>query len=264
MSLSRVIKSGSFGERPVAAYSFDNFQGRPVQGFHGGADGFMPFFANNVSPPAADEIKEDFADSSFAEGVDEVSGMLMISEEELDLRIQEAYARGIEEERKQADEDLAGICSALTAAVSIVSKLRERIVKESEEELLKLSFMVAKKIIRQEIKQDRQIMTLLVSEALREFPEQHDIVLCLHPEDYKVISSNKELFLSGVGDERQITLKSDEAMTLGGCVVESSAGIIDARIEAQLDEIYRNLIEERSILFDISDADIPKSPQDKD
>jgi flagellar assembly protein FliH len=264
MSLSRVIKSGSYGERPVAAYSYDNFQSRPVQGFHGGGDGFMPSFADNGSPPPADDVQENIADSSFAEGVEENSGMLMISEEELDNRIQEAYARGIEEERKQADEDLAGICSALTAAVSIVSKMRERIVKESEEELLKLAFMVAKKIIRQEIKHDRQIMTLLVSEALREFPEQHDIVLCLHPEDYKVISSNRELFLTGVGDERQITLKSDEAMTLGGCVVESSAGIIDARIEAQLDEIYRNLIEERSILFDISDADASISLQDKD
>jgi flagellar assembly protein FliH len=104
----------------------------------------------------------------------------------------------------------------------------------------------------------------MVGEALREFPEHHDIVLCLHPEDYKVISSNREMFLSGVGEERLITLKSDEAMTLGGCVVESSAGIIDARIEAQLDEIYRNLIEERSILFDISDADAPISLQDKD
>jgi flagellar assembly protein FliH len=179
----------------------------------------------------------------------------MISEEELEGRIQDAYARGVKEERKQADDDLAGICSALTEAVSIVSKLRERVVKESEEELLKLSFMLAKKIIRQEIKHDRQIMTMLVSEALREFPEQHDIVLCLHPEDYKVISSNRELFLAGVGDQRQITLKSDEAMTLGGCVVESSSGIIDARIEAQLDEIYRNLIEGRSLLCDISDAD---------
>jgi len=264
MSLSRVIKSGNCGERPVAAYSFDNFQSRPVQGFHGGGNGFMPFFAEGGSPPPADDVQESFADTSFAEGVDESSGMLMISEEELDNRIQEAYARGVEEERKQADEDLAGICSALTAAVSIVSKLRERIVKESEEELLKLSFMVAKKIIRQEIKQDRQIMTLMVGEALREFPEHHDIVLCLHPEDYKVISSNRELFLSGVGEERLITLKSDEAMTLGGCVVESSAGIIDARIEAQLDEIYRNLIEERSILYDISDANAPISQPEKE
>ena len=134
-----------------------------------------------------------------------------LSEEDLEKRIQDAFTKGVEEERRQADEDLAGICSALTGAISIVSRLRERIVKESEEELLKLAFMVAKKIIRQEIKHDRQILTQLVSEALRVFPEQHDIVVCLHPEDYKVISSNKELFLAGIDEERQITLKPDEA-----------------------------------------------------
>jgi flagellar assembly protein FliH len=256
MSLSRVIKSGNIGDRPVAAYSYDHFQGKQLQGFRGGGDGFMPFFPAGATQTAADDLQEPVADAPFAGGVEENSGMLMISEEELEGKIQDAYARGMKEERKQADDDLAGICSALTEAVSIVSKLRERVVRESEEELLKLSFMLAKKIIRQEIKHDRQIMTMLVGEALREFPEQHDIVLCLHPEDYKVISSNRELFLAGVGDQRQITLKSDEAMTLGGCVVESSSGIIDARIEAQLDEIYRNLIEGRATLYDIADADV--------
>ena len=49
-------------------------------------------------------------------------------------------------------------------------EIREKIIKESEEELLKLAFMVAKKIIRQEIKHDRQILTQLVSEALRDSP----------------------------------------------------------------------------------------------
>jgi len=256
MSSSRVIKSGNYGDRPVAAYSFDNFQRKPLQGFQGGGDGFMPFFPEGAPQSPLDDLREPVAEACFDEAVNDNSGMIMISEDVLESRIQDAYSRGVEEERKQADDDLAGICSALTEAVSIVSKLRERVVKESEEELLKLSFMLAKKIIRQEIKHDRQIMTMLVSEALREFPEQHDIVLCLHPEDYKVISSNRELFLAGVGDQRQITLKSDEAMTLGGCVVESSSGIIDARIEAQLDEIYRNLIEGRATLYDIADADV--------
>ena len=264
MSSSRVIKSGNYGDRPVAAYSFDNFQRKPLQGFQGGGDGFMPFFPEGAPQSPLDDLREPVAEACFDEAVNDNSGMIMISEDVLESRIQDAYSRGVEEERKHADDDLSGICCALTGAVSIVSKLRERIVKESEEELLKLAFMVAKKIIRQEIKHDRQIMALLVSEALREFPEHHDIVLCLHPEDYKVISSNRELFLAGAGDQRLITLKSDEAMTLGGCVVESSAGIIDARIEAQLDEIYRNLIEERSILFDIPNADALISLPDKE
>ena len=264
MSLSRVIKSGNFSDRPVTAFNFNNFQNRFGPGLHDVAEGFTPFVPGCEHAPMADDNPDPAEDSPPAEMSCPDNGMIMISEEELESRIGEAFSKGIEEERKQADEDLAGICGALAEAVSIVSRLRERIVKESEEELLKLSFLVAKKIIRQEIKQDRQIMTQMVSETLREFPEQHDIVVCLHPEDYRVISSNKELFLAGVGNDRQITFKPDEAMTSGGCVVESSTGMIDARIEAQLDEIYRSLVEEKSVLCDMTGAEEPLSRPDKE
>lgn len=264
MSLSKIIKSGSCGERPATSFSFNNFQSGSGPRFQGFVEGFAPFIPGGNPSPPANNISEPVIEASSAEALSTDSGMLMIREEELESRLGEAFAKGIEEERKQADEDLTGIYSALAEAISITSRLRERIVKESEDELLKLSFMLAKKIIRQELKQDKQIMTQMVSEALREFPEQHEIVVCLHPDDYKVISSNKELFLAGVGHERQITFKPDEAMTAGGCVVESSTGIIDARIEAQLDEIYRSLIEERSILCDISDASVSSSRPDKE
>jgi flagellar assembly protein FliH len=263
MSLSKVIKSGNSGDRSVTSFCFNNFQGRAETSFHG-AEGFTPFLPGCDRGPLADAIPEPVTETPPVEAFSNDNGMVMISGEELEERIDEAYAKGIEEERRQADEDLSGICSALAEAVSIVSRLRERIVKESEEELLKLSFMVAKKIIRQEIKQDRQIMGQIVSETLREFPEQHDIVVCLHPEDYKVISSNREFFLAGVGNDRQITFKPDEAMTAGGCVVESSTGLIDARIEAQLDEIYKSLIEERNILCDMQDVNAPTSRPDKE
>jgi flagellar assembly protein FliH len=263
MSLSRVIKSGNMGGRSVGPFSFSNFQKMPERGFQGVAEGFTPLLAGDESLSVEKENSESVSELQAFESSDVDNGMIMINEEELEKRIEEAFIKGSEEERRQADEDLAGICGALTEAVSIVSRLREKIVKESEEELLKLAFLLAKKIIRQEVKHDRQIMAQVVSEALREFPEQHDIVICLHPEDYKVISSNRELFLAGVGNERQIILKPDDAMTIGGCVVESSTGVIDARIEAQLDEIYRSLVEERGVLYDMSDP-APVSRLDKE
>jgi len=264
MFSSRVIKSENCADRSVASFCFNVFQKKADNVFHGGNDGFLPFFSDGAAQPSADDREAPVDEARLPVEVQAPPGMILLSEEDMGKRIQEAFTRGAEEERRQADEDLTGICSALTGAISIVSRLRERIIKESEEELLKLAFMVAKKIIRQEIKHDRQILTQLVSEALREFPEQQDIVICLHPEDYKVISSNKELFLAGIGDERQITLKPDEATTLGGCVVESSSGVIDARIEAQLDEIYRGLVEERSMLSEIADVNEPISQPDKE
>jgi flagellar assembly protein FliH len=264
MSSSRIIKSGICPDQLVADFCFNSFQKRPGQTLHSLSDGFMPFFHDSAPRlPENDEQEATVEVSPLVEEI-EIYGMIRISEEELQRKLQEAFRKGAEEERKQADEDLAGICSALSEAISVVSRLRERIVRESEDELLNLAFMVAKKIVRQEIKHDRRILVQLVSEALRGFPEQHDIVVSLHPEDYKVISSNRELFLAGIGDERQITLKSDETTTLGGCVVESSTGVIDARIEAQLDEIYKGLVEERSRLCNITDTKASASMPDEE
>jgi len=263
MSSSRVIKSGSCEDRPVSDFCFNVFQRKTYPAFQGGQDGFLPFPLDSSLTSREDDRLDD-GEAQVVESLNIAPGMILISEEDLENKIHHAFTRGAEEERHQADEDLAGICSALTEAISIVSRLREKIIKESEEELLKLSFMVAKKIIRQEIKQDRRILTQLVSEALKEFPEQHDIVVCLHPEDYKVINSNKELFLAGIDEERPITLKSDETTTLGGCVVESSTGVIDARIEAQLEEIYKCLMEERNTLGEVTDVNALKPQPDRE
>jgi flagellar assembly protein FliH len=264
MSSSRVIKTGNSEDRSISDFCFNIFQRKPYPVFQGGKDGFLPFPLDGALMSQEDDRIASDVEVQVDERLNIAPGMILMSEEDLENRIHNAFTRGVEEERKQADEDLAGICSALTGAISIVSRLREKIIKESEEELLKLSFMVAKKIIRQEIKHDRHILTQLVSEALKEFPDQHEIVVCLHPEDYKVINSNKEVFLAGIDEERQITLKSDEATTLGGCVVESSTGVIDARIEAQLEEIYKCLIEERNMLGEITDSNAQKNQPDKE
>jgi flagellar assembly protein FliH len=254
MSSSRIIKSGTCPDQPVADFSFSSFQKRSGQASYSVSDGFMPF-SHDTPPSLPEHDDNDSAVEASSLGEEnEISGMIRINEEELQRKMQEAFEKGAEAERKLADDDLAGICSALTEAISVVSRLRGRIVRESEDDILSLAFMVAKKIVRQEIKHDRQILVQLVSEALRGFPEKHDIVVSLHPEDYKVISSNRELFLAGIGNDRQITLKPDEATTLGGCVVESSTGVIDARIEAQLDEIYKGLIEERNRLSDLTET----------
>lgn len=264
MSLSRIIKSGSYPDQPVADFSFNSFQKRAGLALQSVSDGFMPFFHDRAPRPQENDGQESMDEASPLEEENDIYGMIRISEEELQRKIQDAFGKGAEEERKQADEDLAGIYSALSEAISVVSKLRERIVRESEDELLKLAFMVAKKIVRQEIKHDRRILVQLVSEALRGFPEQHDIVVSLHPEDYKVITSNREIFFAGIGEDRQITLKSDETTTLGGCVVESSSGVIDARIEAQLDEIYKGLVEERGRLCEIADTKASASMPDEE
>jgi hypothetical protein len=43
----------------------------------------------------------------------------------------------------------------------------------------------------------------------------------------------------------QFTIKPDDSVTIGGCVVESQTGQVDARVETQLAEIFKRLMLER-------------------
>ena len=48
----------------------------------------------------------------------------------------------------------------------------------------------------------------------------------------------------------------------GGCLVESATGTVDARIDSQLDEIYRILLEERSTPVEM--LALPLPPTEKE
>ena len=47
-------------------------------------------------------------------------------------------------------------------------------------------------------------------------------------------------------EKRRVTLKGDPAVPSAGCLVETVRGSIDAGLEAQIDEIYRRLFEEKN------------------
>ena len=129
MSSSRVIKSGAYQDQSVADFCFNTFQKKPGHALHSVSDGFMPFFHEREARLPADDEHEHGDEASSLEEENEIYGLIRISEEELQRKIQEAFDKGTEEERKKADEDLAGICSALSEAISVVSRLRERIVR---------------------------------------------------------------------------------------------------------------------------------------
>src|SRR6266498_658462 len=126
MYLSRVIKSGSCPDQPVADFCFNSFQKKPGQAPHTSvSDGFMPFLHDKAPRYPEHDERVSTLEAAPLEEKNETCGMIRISEEELQRRIQEAFGKGAEEEKKQADEDLAGIYSALSEAISVVSKLRE-------------------------------------------------------------------------------------------------------------------------------------------
>lgn len=234
MSLSNIIKDEGFEVRPWVPGQFGapvNLVGQEV-GFQRTRIG-MP---DEEEPPVEEEPEPE------PEPEPELPMML---EEEALRRIRQAHAEGLKAGKEQAEADLATVSGALAQALLATGSLRAQLLQESEEDLLQLAVLIAKKIIQQELSLDPGLLARMVQSAIQLASQTGEVVVRLHPEDYALAVHSGELqrLLETKGE---VSIKEDPAVASGGCIVETLRGNIDAGIEAQLDEVGKRLNEERN------------------
>jgi flagellar assembly protein FliH len=240
MSLSRIIKSGQPGSsveslafRPIsrvlAAQSADETSGAFVPmgifdqtelGGSSGSEGEQPEI---VEPPSVTMI-----------------------EEELQHRLRESFQNGLIEGKNLAERGLLNVYRSLRIAAEDVHALREKVMRESEEEIVELVMMVARKVILREVTQDRKILVGVVKAALAAVSERDEITVRLNPDDYILVTSSHEEYFRKELMTDKMRLKSDPTLAQGFCQIDSEMGTIDAGIDSQLNEIFRRLLDERT------------------
>ncbi len=256
MSSSKILKPGSPLAGRVESYRFEAVQGAFPSRLEGEGTGFVPFLetilAERQGVPGGGGNMVPSGDDPPGEQAPAVEPAPRGIEEEEHLRlVREAFDRGVEDGKRLAEKGLSNVFKALREAVEEVAGLREQILRECEEDLLKLAIMVARKVIHQEISTDRLILAKVVGAAVGSASERDEIVIRLNPDDHRTVSAHRHLYLNGIGHERLLDLKPDDSIPPGGCIVDTAMGEIDARTDSQVDEIFRRLLEERHTLMSI-------------
>jgi flagellar assembly protein FliH len=258
MSSSRVFKPGQLNDSRICNVNYEVLMGKPSPdgespGSYFEGDGFTPLFFNDcVGPQSSSERNTFSADGSDVsgggepEGVGEsvAEGMLVLPEDELHRQVADAYARGLEEGRLAAERGLGNVFRALREGLESLHELREKVVRESEGDLLKLAIMISRKIIMQELTLDPQILASIVSTTVGCCSELDRITIRLNPDDHKAVLANRQRYFPSDRDDGRITLASDVTIRIGGCLIETPTGTVDSRIETQLEEIFLRCLEE--------------------
>jgi flagellar assembly protein FliH len=186
------------------------------------------------------EVEQEYEDHAEEEAI-----VPCIPEEEALLRITEARAEGAREGREEARGELAAACAALSQALLEIAPLKEKLMHEAEEDLLKLAVGIARKVMLRELATDPRVLAGLVRGALETASATDEIAVRLNPDQYPLVAECRELQELAQG-ERSISFKADPAIPPAGCVVETVRGTLDAGIDAQLDDILRRLLDEKS------------------
>lgn len=84
----------------------------------------------------------------------------------------------------------------------------------------------------------------VVTEVLKRTQRDEKLVLRLAPQDFYLLLQHRAE--SPAASHPSLEVVPDERIVLGGCLVETSSGTLDARIETQLAELQRVLVKARA------------------
>lgn len=148
---------------------------------------------------------------------------------EMEKSKQEGFVQGQQEGLQQGLEMLQR-----------VKELRQKLFDDNEREMVKLVFEIAEKIIGREFKDnDKAIMNVIrlaVSDAIGD-----KIIVHVNPQDYENVKKNEEELLQKVESGKTLVFREDDTVKIGGCVVETDIGTIDAQLDTQLNAIKKAL-----------------------
>lgn len=144
---------------------------------------------------------------------------------------QNAYQEGYNLGLQQAAAEVEAFKNVLGAFMGA----EDRIFNEIAPNILELSMSIAKKVIKHEVTTDIQVVVDTVMDALRLLSKNEPkIVLRVNPIQVQYLKDTLPEKIKSIGMETKLSILSDEAVSEGGCIIQTNNGMIDATVEAQL------------------------------
>ena len=156
---------------------------------------------------------------------------------------EEGFSRGRQEAVENMENDIdATFLNANNILMEASLKARE-IFLNNKEDMINLSFMMAKKIIKKELK-DKDVLFSNLLEAMKKAQNNKELKIFVNWEQLTYGKELKEKLQNNFQGIEHIEIIEDRTVTQGGCIIETKLGKIDATIESQLDILINALYEE--------------------
>jgi flagellar assembly protein FliH len=166
----------------------------------------------------------------------------------LDDAEKQARERGYEAGRAQglneAEAEFKSRVERLESIIAAFERARAECIAAAEDDAVAIAFEAVTRMLGIGSASLDSIKAV-VAEIGRSQPDCGPVVLRVHSSDYEALVA--EPFVAALEDDQQkIRLVEDPRVVLGGCIVETDRGALDARIETQLDRLRKILLEARA------------------
>jgi flagellar assembly protein FliH len=154
--------------------------------------------------------------------------------------------------RTAMQAQFASVFASLQKATEECVSLRQDVLQQAEDDIVTLVFHLARKVIQHEALCSRDIVATSLRRALACVMEREHVTVRVNPLDLERALQLKEDLLHTVQGLRHLSIEGDALVGPGGCLVESTFGEIDARLETQLEELEQRFREHYSLRSEAS------------
>lgn len=148
---------------------------------------------------------------------------------------EDGYLAGVQAGRAEVAEALALVQRALAEA----DRVQQLMVQQAEPELIEMVIDALRSIIGELRDGEHDLVVRVLHSALARVGNQQVVRIRVHPDQVDVV----RVALTGGLGTGAWDVSPDGAIGIGGSVIDTHAGEIDARLDVQLDEIARVLRE---------------------
>lgn len=147
-----------------------------------------------------------------------------------DSAAKDGYKAGLD----QAKEDIQQV----KIAIEQFLKAKQDVFEYIAPDILEISVDIARKIVKKEIEQDPQILLETILDVLKTMAKDETrISVKVNPAQLNTTKENMPTIISTIGLDARINIYADATIDVGGCIVETNNGIVDATINTQLEII---------------------------
>ncbi len=162
---------------------------------------------------------------------------------------QEGFFAGSAEARAAVEAELRAEWAArqdalrreLDEIASEIGAARAKLWQSQESEMVALSLDIARQVIKTEVAQNPAVVQAVLANALRRITDKDNVRVRVSVSDAPRVKEGREDLMEIVDGLRSLEIVEDRRVGDGGCVIETNAGTIDAKIETQIAEVARAL-----------------------
>ena len=118
-----------------------------------------------------------------------------------------------------------------------VQNKRAEILEETEQQVIDLTLLIARKVIKAISESQRTVVISNVVQALRKLKARGNVLIRVNLIDVKLTTEHIKDFIKMAEGANGIQVVEDSTVEPGGCVIETDFGEINARISSQLAEL---------------------------